>query len=68
MCCGWESNGNGEQTTKSLESEEKPDSTVVRRGEDSFLTAASESKRASLMSLCPALAAKRRGYTTPMAA
>lgn len=70
MWGGWESNDNGEQTTKSLESEEKTDGTAARRGEDLFLTAAlsSVSKQASLMSLCPVLAAKRHGYTTLIAA
>lgn len=49
-----ESSSNGEQTTKSLESEWKTDRTVARRGEDLFLTAAvsSVSKQTSLMSLC----------------
>lgn len=70
MWGGWESNGNGEQTTKSLESEEKTDRSVARKGENLFLTAAlsSVSKQASLMSLCPVLAAKRHGYTTLIAA
>lgn len=65
-----ESSSNGEQTTKSLESEWETDRTVARRGEDLFLTAAvsSVSKQTSLMSLCPALAAKCHSYTTLTAA
>lgn len=70
MWGGWDSSSNGEQTTKSLESERKTDRTVARRGEDLFLPAAvsSVSKQTSLMSLCPVLAAKCHSYTTLIAA
>lgn len=68
--CWGGSNGNSEQTTESLEWEEKTDWTEARRGEDLFLTAAlsSVSKQASLMHLCPVLTARHRGYTTVIAA
>lgn len=67
----WEKCGAAEDPTVmvSRQSEGETDGAVAR-GENLSLTAAlsSVSKQASLMSLCPVLAAKRHGYTTLIAA